>query len=60
MEGAEMVKKTKPRDSDLAEILKQMNPAELQKGLRLFQKEIAERKRFTPIQPWGELVQRDA
>lgn len=55
-----MVKATKPRDSDLAEILKQMNPAELQKGLRLFQKEIAERKRFTPIQPWGELVQRDA
>ena len=54
-----MVRKSKPRDSDLAEILRQMNPSELQKGLRLFQKEIAERKRFTPIQPWGQMVHRN-
>lgn len=53
-----MKPRTRPTDAELQEILKRMNPGELQKGLRLFQKEIAERKRFTPIQPWGELVTR--
>ena len=53
-----MVRKSKPADADLQAILKQMDRGELERGLRLFQKELAERKRFVPIQPWGELVTR--
>ena len=54
-----MVRKTKPADADLRAILKQMDRGELERGLRLFQKELGERKRFVPIQPWGHLVQRN-
>lgn len=53
-----MVKKSKPADSELQAILKKMDRGELERGLRLFQKELAERKRFVPIQTWGELVTR--